>query len=144
MTNTDINTRTGWYNQSVTGGTTLEGGTSGFGVSEDAMGDWEGALRFPRSQGAGAMGRIVAVGKGIDIGRVGARVVCDPHIRDDNDTEGLETAGFLGSKHDGAFAQFTVVPSGNAVTVPDDCGPGLGLEVDRSVLGDPVDTWEAT
>ncbi|WP_459850759.1 alcohol dehydrogenase family protein [Dongia sp. agr-C8] len=120
MNNTDINTRTGWYNQAVDAGTTREGGQSGFGVTEKGMGDWEGGLTFPRIQGADAVGRIVAVGDGVPTRRIGERVVCDPYIRDPDDAEGFDSAGFLGLEHDGAFAQFTVVPSANAVAVPAD------------------------
>jgi NADPH:quinone reductase-like Zn-dependent oxidoreductase len=120
MNNTDINTRTGWYNQTISSGTTAEGGKSGFGVSQQGMGDWEGGLTFPRIQGADAVGRIAAVGPGVNPGRIGDRVVCDPYIRDPDDVEGFFSAGFLGSEHDGAFAQYTVVPSVNALTVPHD------------------------
>ncbi|MBS0422063.1 MAG: zinc-binding dehydrogenase [Proteobacteria bacterium] len=120
MNNTDINTRTGWYNQSVSSGTTAEGGQRGFGVSEKGMGDWEGRLAFPRIQGADAVGYIAAVGEGVGVERIGERVVCDPYIRDPNDIEGFASAGFLGSEYDGAFAQYTVVPAVNALTVPKD------------------------
>lgn len=98
VNNTDINTRTGWY---------------GIG-----MGDWEGGLTFPRIQGADAVGYIVAVGNGVNSDRIGERVVCDPYIRDPNNIEGFESAGFLGSEYDGAFAQYMVLPSVNALTVP--------------------------
>ncbi|MER9177546.1 zinc-binding dehydrogenase [Mesorhizobium sp. M0955] len=118
MNNTDINTRTGWYNKQVSSGTTAEGGKSGFGVAEKGMGDWEGGLTFPRIQGADAVGYVLAVGEGVDASRIGERVVCDPYIRDPEDVEGFDSAGFLGSEHDGAFAQFTTVPSVNAVSVP--------------------------
>jgi len=118
MNNTDINTRTGWYNHAVTSGTTKEGGKGGFGVSEKGMGDWEGGLTFPRIQGADAVGKIVAVGPGVDNKRIGERVVCDPYIRDPDDVEGFDSAGFLGSEHNGSFAQYTVVPAVNAVSVP--------------------------
>src|SRR5689334_10183052 len=128
MNNTDINTRTGWYNLAVSAGTTVEGGQGGFGISEKGMGDWEGGLTFPRIQGADAVGRIVAVGPDIDAARVGDRVVCDPYIRDPGDVEGFDSAGFLGSEHDGAFAQYVVVPSVNAVKVPGD------LPVDDAAL----------
>ena len=119
MNNTDINTRTGWYHQSVTSGTTAQGGTSGFGVNEQGMGDWEGGLDFPRIQGADVVGRIVKTGFGVDQSRLGERVVCDPYIRDPDDIEGLESAGFLGSEHNGGFAQFCCVPSENAVSLPE-------------------------
>jgi NADPH:quinone reductase-like Zn-dependent oxidoreductase len=123
VNNTDINTRTGWYNQSVSSGTTAEGGVGGFGESAKGMGDWEGGLTFPRIQGADAVGYIAAVGEGVNSDRIGERVVCDPYIRDPNDTGGFESAGFLGSEYDGAFAQYTVVPSVNAMAVPKDLPP---------------------
>jgi NADPH:quinone reductase-like Zn-dependent oxidoreductase len=84
------------------------------------MGDWEGGLTFPRIQGADAVGNIEAVGEGVTATRVGERVVCDPYIRDKNDVEGLASAGFLGSEYDGAFAQYVIVPTENAVSVPRD------------------------
>jgi NADPH:quinone reductase-like Zn-dependent oxidoreductase len=120
INNTDINTRTGWYNTQVTSATTAEGGRAGFGVTTLGMGDWEGGLTFPRIQGADAVGRIVAVGPGVAPSRIGDRVVCDPYIRDPHDADGLESAGFLGADYDGAFAQYTVVPSANALKVPAD------------------------
>ena len=119
MNNTDINTRTGWYSQTVTSGTTSKGGRGGFDVASGGMGDWAGDIAFPRIQGADVVGRIAALGDGVDAGRIGERVVCDPYIRDSDDEEGLESAGFLGADYDGGFAQFTVVPSENAVEVPD-------------------------
>ena len=38
MNNTDINTRTGWYSQSVSSGTTADGGRAGFGVTSGGLG----------------------------------------------------------------------------------------------------------
>lgn len=117
MNNTDINTRTGWYNASVESGTTTAGGAEGFGVEHGGMGDWSGDIEFPRIQGADAVGRIAAVGDGIDPARIGERVVCDPYIRDPDDEAGLDSAGFLGADHDGAFAQFVVMPAENAIPI---------------------------
>src|SRR5262249_52045651 len=104
MNNTDINLRAGWYKSAVSTGTTSEGGKAGFGVSAQGTGDWTGEPTFPRIQGADAAGRIVEVGPGVGAERIGERVVCDPYIRDPRDLEGLESAGFLGSEYDGAFA----------------------------------------
>ncbi|KIC12168.1 hypothetical protein RA19_02670 [Leisingera sp. ANG-M1] len=120
MNNTDINTRTGWYNAGVGDGTTEAGGQAGFGVDEGGMGDWAGDIRFPRIQGADCVGCIAAVGQGVDPARIGERVVCAPYLYDPEDPEWLENAGFLGSEYDGAFAQFTRLPARNAVTVADD------------------------
>lgn len=119
MNNTDINTRTGWYNSSVTSGTTAGGGQAGFGVAEGGLGDWSGDVIFPRIQGADVAGRIVAVGGEVEARRIGERVVCNPYVLDPDDQDGLDSARFLGADYDGGFAQFTVVPSENAVRIPD-------------------------
>ena len=72
MNNTDINTRTGWYSKTVGDGTTTEGATSGFDSDVDADSTWGGApMTFPRIQGADPAGTIVAVGDGVDTGRIG-------------------------------------------------------------------------
>lgn len=113
MNNTDINTRIGWYSRSVSSGTTAE-------VDGEDMGDWDSDMRFPRIQGADAVGRIVAVGKNVNPARIGERVVCDPYIIDPDDSTGLDSAGFLGLEYDGAFAQFIRVPSRNVLAVPDE------------------------
>ena len=116
MNNTDINTRTGWYSQTVTSGTT-EGGREGFGEKGKDLGDWEGGLTFPRIQGVDAVGQIVAVGDAVNPSRIGERVICSPCIADpDGDLE-LEPASFLGTEYDGAFAQFMAIPSQNAVAI---------------------------
>ena len=120
MNNTDINTRTGWYNAAVTRGTDAEGGAGGFDVGADGMGDWAGDITFPRIQGADCVGRIAALGEGVDPGRIGERVVVMPYFYDPDDPNWLEAASFLGAEHDGAFAQFTCVPARNALRVADD------------------------
>ncbi len=118
MNNTDINTRTGWYNASIEAGTT-EGGATGFGIANDGMGDWSGDIELPRIQGADAVGCIAAVGDGVSPQRIGERVVCDPYLRNPDDAAGLDSAAFLGADHDGGFAQFVRVPAENAIRVPD-------------------------
>src|SRR5947208_15554403 len=61
VNNTDINARIGWY--SKTGG-------AGDG------GSWTGqALHFPRIQGIDVCGTIMAIGEGVDGGRIGERVL---------------------------------------------------------------------
>ena len=61
LNNTDVNTRTGWYSKAVTGATT---GTAQATV-DDSDPTWGGRpIRFPRIQGADAVGRVVAVGAG--------------------------------------------------------------------------------
>jgi NADPH:quinone reductase-like Zn-dependent oxidoreductase len=94
INNTDVNTRTRWYDNSATGG-------------------WGGDIQFPRIQGADVSGHIVAAGVGVDPSRLGQRVVCDPYWAENGSTR------FLGAHRDGGFAQFCAVPAINAHPVPD-------------------------
>lgn len=97
VNNTDINTRTGWYSK---------------GDDDDA--GWSGeALSFPRIQGADVCGRVVAVGDGVDPGRVGDRVLIEPCLREANGVA-LESPWYLGSECDGGFAEYTCVASRHA------------------------------
>lgn len=107
VNNTDINTRAGWYSRTVEG-STAAGGAEGFAEAEEV--GWSGApFVFPRIQGIDAAGRIVAVGQGVDPGRIGERVLVEPAFRNADGT-----VSFFGSECDGAFAQFTAVPSVHA------------------------------
>ena len=120
LNNTDINTRTAWYSGSVTDGITRAGGHEGYDTADAATGSWSNArLAFPRIQGADAAGRICAVGEGVDPGRMGERVLVDPWLFGVGDRTGAADASYFGSEVDGGFAEYAVVPSGNAVAV--DC-----------------------
>lgn len=102
VNNTDINTRTAWYSK-------------GDAKAEDAT--WSGTpLSFPRIQGADVCGTIVAVGEGVDPGRVGERVLVEPCIRE-ADGRVLETPWYFGSECDGGFAEYTRVASRHAYAV---------------------------
>ena len=115
VNNTDINTRIGWYSKAVAEATEV-GGASGIAGAEND--GWSGvAFHFPRIQGADACGRIVAVGEGVAVSRIGSRVLVEPVFR----AEGapLASAIYFGSERDGAFAEFAVAPSRHAHAV--DC-----------------------
>ncbi len=90
MNNTDINTRTAWY----------------------AGGGWGGHMRFPRIQGADPVGRIAAIGDGVDRSRLGERVLVDAWIRSPDGR--LDGAEYLGSERDGGYARYVAVPTINA------------------------------
>src|SRR5208282_6162048 len=78
VNNTDINTRTAWYSN----GTTLAGAAHGYAHAKPEDSGWTGvAPVFPRIQGADACGRIIAVGEGVDAGRIGERVLIEPVFR---------------------------------------------------------------
>lgn len=112
VNNTDVNTRTGWYSRTVTSATGAAVTTSA------ADGGWGGGVTFPRIQGADPVGRIVQVGTGVPDARIGERVLVDGWLRAPD--RALEHARYLGSDVDGGFAEYVVVPSGNAHPVDSD------------------------
>jgi NADPH:quinone reductase-like Zn-dependent oxidoreductase len=116
LNNTDINTRSGWYDRKVASGVTEELGLRGGGA--DAASSWNKTrVSFPRIQGAAVAGRIVGVGEGIDPLRIGQRVLVDPSVRDPRLPHRAQLVEYLGSERDGGFAEFVVVPSLNARVV---------------------------
>ena len=114
LNNTDVNTRSGWYSKAVTQATSTDGYAQ---VNSDDP-SWGGApISFPRIQGADICGQIVAVGKGVDASRIGERVISDNWLRDPHDPDNKDKAGYYGSERDGGFAEYTVLPSQNALAV---------------------------
>jgi NADPH:quinone reductase-like Zn-dependent oxidoreductase len=101
VNNTDINTRVGWYAPDI--------------EAPSARADigWSGDVpTFPRIQGADACGHIVAVGPGVSIDRIGERIIVEPLFRSRD-----SPPAYFGSEIDGAFADYTVVPSRHALPV---------------------------
>src|SRR5262245_40982274 len=94
VNNTDVNVRTDWYEGEVD----------------------ESGLQFPRIQGADVAGRIAEVGEGVDVARVGERVIVDPSLRTgaERRPERNAATGLLGYDVDGGFAEYVVVPALNA------------------------------
>lgn len=117
MNNTDINTRSGWYSKAVTGAT--EDAVEATPDGEDPS--WGGApITFPRIQGADVCGEIVAVGADVDPARIGERIITDNWLRDPDDLLNMNKTGYFGSEIDGGYAQYTVMPSRNALAVQSD------------------------
>jgi NADPH:quinone reductase-like Zn-dependent oxidoreductase len=112
INNTDINTRTGWYASKIKTGLTKDIGLNG----APAMIGVE-SPRFPRIQGADAVGRIVAVGVSVAKSRLGDRVLVDPCIRDTRLPPTAQGVGYFGTDRDGGFAQYAIIPSQNALTI---------------------------
>ncbi len=118
LNNTDINTRTAWYSKTVTEGITDAGGKEGFAAADAATGSWSNKpVAFPRIQGADVAGRIVAVGPGVDPGRIGERVIVDPWLLGGGDWRDPANTDYFGSECDGGFADYAKVRAGNALTV---------------------------
>lgn len=86
-------------------------------VTSFAMGG-KPTLTFPRIQGADIVGRVVAVGKGVDESRVGERGLLDFNIYAD-DRRGINLApDYYGHGADGGFAEYVAVPSDQFHHVP--------------------------
>ncbi len=114
INNTDVNTRTGWYSPEVNEGTTSAGAAHGYAEAKSEDAGWTGAAPvFPRIQGADACGRIVAVGEGVEPGRIGERVLIEPVFRSPVDWAPFR-AVYFGSEWDGAFAEYAKAPSAHA------------------------------
>lgn len=118
VNNTDINTRIGWYDASLTGSTRDAAAGPGPDTVVGLARGWSGITPFPLIQGADCCGRVVAVAPGGDASLVGARVLVRPCMRH-NGFDRLDTV-WLGSDFDGAFAQFVKVPATEVFLV--NCG----------------------
>jgi NADPH:quinone reductase-like Zn-dependent oxidoreductase len=107
LNNTDVNTRTGWYSKAVTEATTGEA----YAAVSDNDPTWGGSpIAFPRIQGADAVGRVVAVGEGVDESLIGKRVMTDGWVRDPQDPANMDKARYFGSEVDGGFAEYARTP----------------------------------
>lgn len=102
VNNTDINTRVGWYSK-------------GGGDAADAS--WTGTpLVLPRVQGIDVCGHVIAVGSGVDPGRIGQRVLVEPCLIEAGGRT-LDRPWFLGSECDGGFAEYCVVAARHAYAI---------------------------
>ncbi|APR35105.1 alcohol dehydrogenase family protein [Paraburkholderia sp. SOS3] len=89
-----------------------------YGTDDDpnAVSTWRrgrSTLSFPRIQGADIVGRIVAVGGGVDPSRLGERVMVDASIYN-RDDESLADIDYIGHGRDGGYAEYAAVPAANA------------------------------
>jgi len=113
INNTDINLRTGWYDQTVDSELSEDLGLRG--RAEAAAASWNRSeAGFPRIQGAAVAGTVAAVGEGVSADRVGERVLVDPCVRDPALPSRAQLVEYLGGDRDGGYAEFVVVPDLNA------------------------------
>ena len=115
INNTEINTRVGWYSASVSSGTAEGVEAQNRQASDKTDGGWNDATPFPFIQGTDCCGRIVAVGSGGDEATIGSRVLVRACMRSEG-FDSLENV-WMASDFDGAFAQYVVVPAGEAFAV---------------------------
>jgi NADPH:quinone reductase-like Zn-dependent oxidoreductase len=109
VNNTEINTRLGWYSQSVVTDTAQAARAAELAPVARADGGWDAPTPFPLIQGTDCCGRVVAVGEGGDAGLVGQRVLVRPCMRPHG--FGSMDNVWMASDFDGAFAQFVRVPA---------------------------------
>lgn len=119
MNNTDINTRTGWYDARVETGVSEELGLHG--RTDKAASSWnKDSVDFPRIQGAAVVGHIVRVGTHVDGSRIGERVILDPSVRDTRLPLRAQLHQYLGSERNGGYAQYLTIPASNAHAILSD------------------------
>ncbi len=95
-----------------------------YGLEDDpgAVSTWRrgrSTLEFPRIQGTDTVGRIAAVGEGVDEDRIGERVMVDFSIYN-RDDESLADIDYMGHGRDGGYAEYQVVPADHAHVVDRD------------------------
>lgn len=115
INNTEINTRLGWYSDSVTAATDDTAIQAEEQEVEVTDGGWNDKTPFPLIQGTDCCGRIVTVAPDVDAGRVGSRVLVRSCMR----LDGYDTLDniWMASDFDGAFAQFVRVPASEVFAV---------------------------
>jgi len=77
-------------------------------------------LLFPRIQGADVAGRVVAVGVGVDPGRIGEKGLLDFNIYADDRPDINLTPDYYGHGADGGYAEYVAVPSDQFHSVPNE------------------------
>ena len=75
VNNTEINTRLGWYSETVTTATNDAAHIEEVTPTQKADGGWNVATPFPFIQGTDCCGRVVRVGDGVDSAMIGRRVL---------------------------------------------------------------------
>jgi NADPH:quinone reductase-like Zn-dependent oxidoreductase len=88
---------------------------------KDEVTSFQSSLTFPRIQGADVVGRVAAVGDGVDPARIGERVLMDFNIYADDRRDIYLIPDYIGHGSDGGFAEYTVAPADqcHAVDKPD-------------------------
>ncbi|MEM7180623.1 MAG: alcohol dehydrogenase family protein [Spirochaetota bacterium] len=118
VNNTEINTRLGWYSNTVSTGTENLSGDRQERERQKTDGGWNEATPFPFIQGTDCCGRIVAVAEGVDKGLIGKRILIRACIRSAG-WDSLENV-WMASDFDGAFAQFVKIAASEAFPIESD------------------------
>jgi len=109
VNNTEINTRLGWYSDSITVSTNSVADDGELAEIQKADGGWDLATPFPFIQGTDCCGKVVEVAEDANKHLLGKRILIRPCMRPDG--FGSMRNIWMGSDFDGAFAQFVKVPA---------------------------------
>ncbi|MDP6165254.1 MAG: zinc-binding dehydrogenase [Gammaproteobacteria bacterium] len=114
VNNTEINTRLGWYSDSITAATEATGDADSAKATTHDDGGWDGATPFPLIQGTDCCGRVLQVPPGHEH-LLGKRVLVRACMR----TSGFSSwaSSWMGSNFDGAFAEYVIVPMSEVFAV---------------------------
>ena len=115
VNNTEINTRLGWYSDSVTTGTEQASDDKADDITD---GGWNESTPFPFIQGTDCCGLVVKTASSEHDPLIGCRVLVRACMRS-NGFGSFENQ-WMGSDFDGAFAQYVVVPASEVFKI--DCG----------------------
>ena len=101
-------------------------------------------LTFPRVQGADVVGRIVAVGQGVEDTRIGQRGLLDFNIYANDRTDINLTPDYYGHGADGGYAEYVDDPAGVSPAVERALASGRPSLVNVSVRSGASPLAEAT
>lgn len=115
INNTEINTRLGWYSDSVTLDTASIANAQEQTPKQKADGGWDKPTPFPLIQGTDCCGHVVEAGGEAGRPLLGTRVLIRPCMR----THGFSSLEniWMASDFDGAFAEYVKVPAAEAFPV---------------------------
>ena len=121
LNNTDINTRTAWYSNSVKESITASGSHIGYSQANQRSDTWgRSTLALSRIQGADIIGVIHAVAYDVEPSRIGERVMVDPWILSKDNWMDVDNTMYVDSEYDGGFAEYTKIPNDNAISISSD------------------------
>ncbi len=118
VNNTEINTRLGWYSQSVSLGTDAFSADQSKEAVQKSDGGWNETTPFPFIQGTDCCGKIVSAGDEQHHHLIGKRVIVRACMRKYGFSS-LENI-WMASDFDGAFAQYVKVPASEVFVVNSD------------------------
>ena len=120
VNNTEINTRVGWYSNSITGSTNSVADDGELAEIQKADGGWDLPTPFPFIQGTDCCGIVVEVADDKNKKLLGERVLVRPCMRPDGFSSMRNI--WMGSDFDGAFAQFVKVPASEVFQINSNWG----------------------